>query len=108
MKNNELLRELAEKLGTTVEHLWQVLVKQAALGAFDAVLGMVFAGLILWLCRYWIKIQKESEEIGLIQFVAGIGMIIASFIFLLNLYWLFTAILNPEYWALERVLSLLK
>ena len=40
----QLLRELAEKFGTTTEHLWGVLIKQAYIsGVGDLITSIAFA-----------------------------------------------------------------
>jgi hypothetical protein len=61
------LAELAAKLGTTVEHLWSVLVRQAYVDGFNSFLAAIarslfIAGLIwIWL-RLWPKAKAQLKE----------------------------------------------
>ena len=68
----DALRVLAEKLGTTAEHLWDILVFQA---------------------------KVEAIEAGLAVLIAG------SIPFFTSLFKLPTLLINPEYFALQKVLQ---
>lgn len=47
-----LVRELADKLGITAEHLWGVLIRQASItAATDSVIALIMVGLLLALYR---------------------------------------------------------
>ena len=74
-----LLDNLATKLGTTSEYLWSVLLKQAPISGWIAVVEIVI-------------------------FVVGIVAIAIIF----NIHTAIIAFANPEYWALKEVLSSIK
>ena len=114
----ELLKELAEKLGTTVEHLWGVLLVQAQVQMI--ILLVLFVGTILsfisWLPYFRWVMKKElndwDAEEGIFAFVVLIiwgiitgCLIIVSFV---SIETFVTVIKNPEYFALQKVLSLFK
>lgn len=112
-----LLEKLADKLGTTTEYLWSVLIDQALISAINS---MIFIGITIivtfFTLKYHIKFSKEDSEgnsmyynqeellTGPMVFIgmACIVMIILSLVFLSNLS---TALFNPEYWALEKILE---
>lgn len=121
----DLLKGLADKLGTTAEHLWAVLIRQAYVSfATDLVL---YALLIVWLSlcyrlvRQWLekaseckKGQKHSfEDNGQFKYELG-AVLIVSLSFLLCLIAAFvipdtiTKIVNPEFWALQQILETVK
>jgi hypothetical protein len=116
-----LLRELAEKLGTTTEYLWGVLVKQAPISSIS---NLFMVGLTilfsfgLWKLHKWLmgnyadtKYSRydEYEEAAIIPMVflfIIIGVfIIAGFFTIPSII---TGFLNPEYWALKEILSNVK
>lgn len=116
--NNEIasvLETLATRLGTTVEYLWDILLKQAFL---SAVMDLIQYVVIIFACILWIKKVKVfsakisdddwKEEnwiwIAIISTILGLFVVAAFFSFPTTFY----ALVNPEYWALDRVLSELK
>jgi hypothetical protein len=110
----KLLEQLAEKLGTTIDKVWGILVAQAKIDAYqDFIWSLVFTVITLFLARMawncWrLGTRKDEDEP---KFISGIlvivGLITGSFIvgFLLNGI---SSLLNPEYWALNQILSKLK
>jgi len=117
----KLLNQLAGKLGTTTEYLWSVLIKQAQIDAITNLMQMV----IIWGFGYVLyKIHRKlSKSNGykhggcLYDEYDGIGIVMI----IVAMVWSFLALaaffcigdvvngfLNPEYWALNRVLSTLK
>lgn len=116
-ETNELLERLAQKLGTTVEYLWSVLIKQAPISStvtlFQFALIITF-GIVLY--RLHIKFSKETYNKNSIYYeyqeAAAIPMIVGFLIFLLLAVCGFFCIedmingfINPEYWALSKILS---
>jgi len=106
----ELLAQLAAKLGTTVEYLWKVLVKQAPI---EGVVILIQYG-ILGICVYlWIKLlrwaMKEADNTETLSFVAptilGIPLAVFLGIAFFSLSNTAAAFLNPEYWALQQILK---
>ena len=124
--NNEtivMLERLAQKLGTTSEYLWAVLLKQATItGVMNLFyfFAMLAAGYILF--RIHLKLAKEVPD----KYGRGsslyddndnyeIAMIVATLIwggaflitFFVSLNNGIIAIIHPEYWALHQILSAL-
>ncbi|MEI6059411.1 MAG: hypothetical protein WCR72_01830 [Bacteroidota bacterium] len=119
-QTTKLIEQLAQKLGTTTEYLWLVLLKQAPIDAtvtlFQTLFVMLF-GLALWKINKRL-LKKGSEdkysETGYEKYEEGaiIPMIIATIVFAILFIICFCCIgdivngyFNPEYWALERILN---
>jgi len=114
-----MLKTLAEKLGTTVEYLWEVLVRQAYVSAITDIIMLVLfiiAGTLFWRfhkkCtdRGWYN-GEYPEYIG----VASIPMILGSvayfiwfIVILISIHNMITGFANPEYWALQQILNQIK
>ena len=102
---------LANKLGTTSEYLWGVLLKQAPI---SAITDLIQYALIIFACTFWIKKVKtfadkisdgEWEEtswawIGVVSVILGI-FVVCAFLSFPNTFY---ALVNPEYWALNKLL----
>lgn len=121
-QTTKLIEQLANKLGTTSEYLWEILVKQAPIQAGITVveiIAIVILGNLLWKAH-----KKMSEKIEggsyLYDNLYEKNMGIATAMIVLTLIWclcviglLFSldsiiyGIFNPEYWALKQVLNIL-
>lgn len=63
-KNTEqLIRELSDKLGTTAEHLWGVLMKQAFISGVTDVITYLVLICLLWLAYRFVK-QNTTKVDG--------------------------------------------
>jgi hypothetical protein len=118
-QTTKVIEQLAQKLGTTTEYLWSVLLKQAPIDAtvtlFQTLCVMIF-GLALWkIHKRLLKKESKDEysETWYEKYEEGaiIPMIIATIIFAILFIICFCCIddivngyFNPEYWALERIL----
>ncbi len=122
----ELLEKLAVKLGTTAEHLWNVLIVQAKFWAynqiaFDIALLLSSVGCFFLAKKLW-KTGEEKEktneylEMNELPFEIG-AMIIAITFFILCAILVYQlsefdkvlgAFFNPEYYALQEVTKMLK
>lgn len=99
------LDALAAKLGTTAQHLWAVLVREARIEAYEYV-----AWATLWLvlgavAAYRFRCCFKSDDLG---GPAIFCAIVATLFFLIAcgcLAGLPGMLLNPEYWALQQVLK---
>lgn len=111
-----LLEKLSEKLGTTTEYLWIVLIKQAHIQVIYYCIEFAIMGLSLFIFykigKYWLKNWNDLED--KYEFAMGVGLIcigILSFIFLvafmIDLNSLVSALFNPEYWALKQILNVI-
>lgn len=119
-QTEQLIRELADKLGTTAEHLWGVLIQQALItGIVDTVAMLVFGVIIVRLFIFvkaktteraetatsYARADWEDEQaVG-----AWLGWGVLAFTFSLVLAgsasMTMAAFLNPEYWALKQILG---
>lgn len=108
-----MLDVLAEKLNTTVEHLWAVLVNQAPIEGVSYLLvtGIAFiVGVcsLRFACKLFDRADFDNGNNEVISFVISlvigvicvIGSIATFFSEFLNIA---GAFFNPEYWALERL-----
>ena len=119
-----LLEKLAAKLGTTAEHLWGVLIKQAHIEGITAVclIGLLIVLTISWgffiapkLVRKWSFLKEKRRtpyaddgEMYLVGTVVGsIAFSIAWIVTICSLSTILSCFYNPEYWALQKVLSLI-
>ena len=117
----QMLRELATQLGTTTEFLWGVLIRQAFIsGTYNAILVVVCIVTItsVKLKETFLTEIKQSlpyaqrEKLEAWQIFSIITLSIASVISLVVLAAtsgnMMTALFNPEYWALNKVMGMLK
>jgi len=120
-QTNKLIEALAQKLGTTAEHLWGVLVKQARVELIVTAIEIPLMLLAMYICfRYIIYIFKLKPEDGeimdvlcapqtpirIVCFVSCWLILAVCFIFIcVNLEQIPTLIYNPEYWALKEILG---
>jgi len=109
----KMIEELASKLGTTAEHLWEVLCKQAPINSLCLMLASVagFVGL-LWAFRFVTRKTKEPEDshaeweddgAALAWIIWGITAIGLMVLFVGSIPTIVTGFINPEYWALKQV-----
>ena len=115
-----LIRELADKLGTTADHLWLVLVRQAPIsGTVDLLLTvgmMVFLVLAFRFLQKKTTVPPKSESDAYPSaeweregaFIAWLCWIIILIVMVLvmigSLSTTIAALINPEYWALKQLL----
>lgn len=118
----KLLELLAQKLGTTTEYLWMVLVKQAPVDAtitlFQTVLIMMF-GWFLYRKHKRLMVKKDYngynetgyshyEEVAYIPMIVGaIFFVIMSTVAFFCIQDIINGYFNPEYWALNKLLQTL-
>lgn len=115
----KLLEKLAEKMGTTSEYLWSILLKQAPISATItlAIYAIVaIYGIILF--KHHKKFSKKQGEGQHSRTIyedsepTCVGMIIATFVFavacigcLVQINNLINGYFNPQYWALQKILD---
>ena len=116
-KITEAITLLALKFGTTAEHLWRVLTKQAIVTAIGDILIAVLCivtFLIIFKSLKYIKKEVEDPDncadmddyTGVfisLSLVTGIAMLVFGYC----ISSIITCLLNPEYYALNKVLELL-
>jgi len=116
-ETKELIEQLATKLGTTTEYLWGVLIKQAPIYAMNStleIIAIIIMGILLWKTHKKLSIEDDNGRSLYYKYgeLAGIPMIVAAIIwgiFFICAFFTFsniiTAIANPEYWALMKIMD---
>ncbi len=109
----DLLAALASRLGTTVDHLWPILVRQAVYeGVRLLIVGVVLGGVLVVVCwgsvrRAWeLGDKKEwSDQEGPMILVAILSGALAAILIPIMLSAGVLRILNPEFYALRFILE---
>lgn len=113
-----LLEELARQLGTTVGYLWGILIQQANVFVVIYICYVILFSLLVVsalktvkIFVYWLEENDEDWRCWA-SFVVGAVLIIFSILtglgLITNVSSFITAILNPEYWALQQILDVIK
>ena len=112
-----LLNVLADKFGTTGEHLWGVLVKQQLVEAkAELVIGFLWLGLVLTCIGIMVVAYKkmcdddddDGEVVSVILFIGGFLIFIFLIFAGISFYESYMGFANPEFQALDEVLDVLK
>lgn len=114
-----LLEQLAAQMNTTVEFLWDVLVRQAQVEVAKFIMYLILFILYTIGSVKFIRygIHKGKEEDGDVDaeirwlfstVLVGILNIIYLVVLFINVGFVVTALLNPEYWALQQILEFIK
>lgn len=116
----DMLEKLAGQLGVTVELLWKTLLRQAYI---SSILDLVFSVgffilLVVWFVfflRFVKWAQKNENEysdivpVGWTAFIAGgVLLMVVNIIDLAYLTSVISALLNPEYWAFDKLMGMLQ
>jgi hypothetical protein len=112
-ETTKLIQQLAEKLGTTADHLWAVLVRQAPISCtidlITTIASLIAAPLLAWLATRAMQKADDGEEaqvpiaiaFGIVAVMAGLIAAVA----VCSLGNTLSGFFNPEYWALKQVLK---
>jgi hypothetical protein len=112
-RTEKLLRELAEKLGTTAEHLWSVLIREAGIEAVTGIVLLIGTALslvvFLWLTRLaWIKASDSSEDVwifpAIVLSTGSLIFAIALAVQVSEVGLIVSGFCNPEYWAFKQII----
>lgn len=108
-KTQEWLEKLAAKLGTTVEHLWEVLIRQAQVEAWAGV-GAVAGFTLLFLAAAVVLYlaHTKTDDNNLVFFnILVTGGVAALWVLslIVNYSEIYTGFFNPEYSALQVILN---
>lgn len=108
-KLTALLSKLADKLGTTVEHLWAVLVQQAHNQAYAywAWLALTIVAAMVLFLLYKRGRQDDWDEGWLVYGLASVVYVVSIIMFISELPSFLACLNNPEYYALEKVLGVI-
>ena len=113
-----LIRELAQELGVATEYLWSVMVSQASVYVLSMLIALIFLVGVMIIVILGIKSRAKKhgslgKALGNDNEVPAYVLIIVLFIItvvtfmsiMLTIQPFITALLNPEYWALEQILD---
>lgn len=104
-----LVEKLATKLGTTAEHLWAILVRQAPISStVDVVVSCTMSVALYFAIRRLRKtLISHTDEFE--TFTAGIVCLLVSVILItyaiVGLDLTIAGFFNPEYWALKQIIK---
>lgn len=121
-KTLQALIALAHKLGTTADHLWGVLLKQAPItGVVDLLVCAAWvSGVLAWARfvkrkttapasaannRHPSADWSDDAGVGLAWFSVAFAAISTALIVGSHLSTIVAALVNPEYWALKQILK---
>lgn len=111
----ELLKRLAQALGTTVEYLWPVIVRQqyvvaAQYAGFVLLVGLPALYLVWYGWRTWLKWEPTIDPEDKVWIAVPLGLItlVANFVIAVFLGGAIGRVINPEFYALQWVLSQIK
>lgn len=109
-ETNKLIQELADRLGTTVEYLWGVLIQQAPIDActkLTAILLLALALVVMAVYAYrktWSDEDSKDQVIAVVLVLAGMVGMITFLVSLGSIPSIISGLFNPEYWALKQIL----
>jgi len=118
-KAMDLLEGLAIKLGVTADYLWEILIRQAYINAIMITIQEIFivvVGIVLWKVHKFLSSEEGRDKSRYSEYeeLAGLPMIISGMIFAILVICGFfclgqiaTGFINPEYYALNKILSIL-
>lgn len=117
---DKLIRDLAEKLGTTADHLWGVLCRQATISGVTNLLVIgAWTALIVWGFKFVIRkttVPQKTEENRypesewcedgkvIAWLILGAATIVTALFVGSNLELIVGSLMNPEYWALKQII----
>lgn len=103
----KLIDKLADKLGTTAEKLFAIMVKQAPLsGAIQVLLFLILVGIAVFLL--WKAIKSKSWDIEprcILGFVSGVMLVALVITALCGADVVLASFFNPEYWAVKQFIK---
>lgn len=104
-----LLRDLASQLGTTVDFLWGVLLVQARLTGYMSIIWAIFWTIPFLICAIVAYIgfkEGADDETSSFMTIAGtiVGIIMLAIV-VMFITSAITAFANPEFWAINRILT---
>ena len=115
-----VVAQLADRLGTTSEYLWAVLIKQAPITGTVILIEYAVTALavvLVWrnrksLMSAWTTGVDSGDGVAFVTIMGflifGVVAIVWLLACLFNLGTVVSAFFNPEYFALDKVVSTLK
>ena len=115
-KLTELLAQLAAKFGTTVEHLWSIMIRQAYISSILDIIFYILFIINIIACykvyRYCYKTDKfdnsryynNEETLYIPMFLWALLSVILIIVMCTSITSTITGLINPEYWTLKQIL----
>jgi hypothetical protein len=107
----QILQALSNRFGTTINHLHEVMLRQAMLDGIEASFALV--ALTIATALTLVTLKKEIAKTKNWEFEDNMFLCIMSFV--LSMCWLFSVLMggaqiidcffNPEYYALHQILK---
>jgi formate-dependent nitrite reductase membrane component NrfD len=103
-----MLEKIADKIGTTVDKIFPWYVKQeyisAIMSLFEIILAIVIGSIMLKMC--YKKASFKNHDINIYFTIIGFVLLIVGILCLIfGLSGIVTGIMNPEYHALQSLVS---
>lgn len=113
------LQKLADKLDSSAQVLWQMQMAQAKVIAITIVIEWIVLAVfsVLWIKGVkkflkWREDRYSNDGIDLVAMFLGVGisgtLVVLIFGCLIDIKTLITIIVNPEYWALQEIIKMVK
>lgn len=104
--NNQIIEQLAQKFQTTTEHLWEVLINQAAVSATVSLIWLIFCtGGIVAVYKFYKKESSKNELSDFPEFFFAVSFGVYVLLVLILTNDIVNGYFNPEYWALKHLLN---
>jgi hypothetical protein len=116
--NPEILKRidlLAAKLGTTASQVWEIFLKQAKVEVWEDLgltvlgTGLIIGGAFLarWATKQFQAASYNNKDLYIAPVVIGwlVGLL-GGVLLLVGSLSIWTPLLNPQYWALQQILSI--
>ena len=98
---------IAAKLGNGVEHFWPIFIRQVYIDSFISIIVFVFCASVLCFLSVLCYKKRHQDDMPL-EFVGFVVFIIATIVSFAIFIMYGFSFLNPEYWALQDVISKFK
>ena len=108
---------LAEKLGVAVEYIWPLFIKQASIYAISSIVGIMLVMILFALMAILPYLYSRGREVSLLDHdtpipflicITGVaGTCFTAIIAVFELTSIITALINPEFWALNKITSMI-
>jgi hypothetical protein len=100
---SQILAVLAERFGTTVEHLWGVILWQVVAEGWMGVAGFGAIAVVLLVLLRWAAKEGDVDDVIISSLLSALVLAVSMPLLGMSLL----KILNPEYYALKIVLEAL-
>lgn len=104
-QTQQLIDKLATKLGTTAEHLWGVLIKQAPISSTIDLIGIALLFAVLLYAYKLLKRADLDYADGPLAFALWwLFFLLGLIVSIIAMPYILSGFFNPEYWALKQLI----